>query len=165
MRWKTGTFCDVIPNDVRFWKYIKKTPICWIWTGAVNNGYGYFTLTDPRRNMLAHRFSYELHVGPIPDGMMVCHECDNPACVRPDHLFLGTSQDNTDDMISKGRQKPVRGEKSWNARLSESDIQAIRRRLASGESQVSIAGDYNVHQTHISQINLGKAWKHVKGTT
>ncbi len=100
----------------RFWARVNKTPGCWEWTGIRTKegrrkrgpGYGQFMM-EWRKIMLAHRYSWILHFGPIPDDMFVCHRCDNPGCVRPDHLFLGTPKENTQDMIRKGRQ--VRGPK------------------------------------------------------
>ena len=97
----------------RFWSYVNRTPGCWEWTGALSKrkrgdrrqrgaGYGHFMVTWKTITM-AHRYSWELAHGPIPPGLFVCHRCDNPKCVRPDHLFLGTALDNTRDMIAKGR--------------------------------------------------------------
>jgi hypothetical protein len=86
----------------RFWTRVDKSGECWVWTGAhLPTGYG--RLTGAKRGMYAHRFSWELHNGPIPDGLLVCHKCDNPPCVRPDHLFLGTNVDNIRDRDAKGR--------------------------------------------------------------
>lgn len=90
------------PPDVRFWKHVRKTESCWIWTGGTITGYGQFHPTDTRV-MKAHRFSWELHYGPIPAGLWVLHRCDTPPCVRPDHLFLGTHADNMADARAKGR--------------------------------------------------------------
>lgn len=92
----------------RFWKKVQKTDWCWIWTASFfTNGYGQFrhgSRTDGTRKLdHAHRMAYRLEVGQIPEGMLVCHKCDNKKCVNPDHLFLGTSKDNTQDMIKKGR--------------------------------------------------------------
>lgn len=96
-----------LPPEVRFWKYVAKSDGCWLWTASTNH-WGYGQLSCPGRSYLrAHRLSYEMHVGPIPDGLFVCHRCDVPACVRPDHLFLGTPKDNVDDMVAKGRHRPV----------------------------------------------------------
>jgi len=90
------------PLDIRFWQNVNKTEGCWLWTAGKNaSGYGY--IYDSGKYVLTHRISYVLNIGPIPDGISVCHSCDTPACVRPDHLFLGTVKDNSDDMWRKGR--------------------------------------------------------------
>lgn len=94
----------------RFWKHVDTTGACWVWTAAkvggdMSMGHGVMRLQDPVRNALVHRVSWELHYGPIPDGFCVLHRCDNPPCVRPDHLFLGTKADNTADMMRKGRKR------------------------------------------------------------
>lgn len=88
----------------RFWAKVEKTDGCWEWTAFVHpKGYGMFGVGREARR--AHRVSYEIANGPIPDGLCVCHSCDNRRCVRPDHLFLGTNQDNVDDKMRKGRGK------------------------------------------------------------
>lgn len=92
----------------RFIEKVEKIPIagCWLWIGTVNYwGYGHFYELNPKKIVKAHRKSYELYKGPIPDGMCVCHKCDVRSCVNPDHLFLGTHKDNVHDMINKGRHK------------------------------------------------------------
>jgi hypothetical protein len=98
------------PLDERFWRHVDASGDCWVWTGARSiAGYGKMRLSRPRQLMDAHRVSWELHNGPIPDGFLVLHRCDNPPCVRPEHLFLGTHADNAADKIAKGRARYVRG--------------------------------------------------------
>jgi hypothetical protein len=92
------------PAEERFWRRVDKTGGCWNWTGGRgDHGYGSFT-GDGGVAISAHRYSFQLHNGPIPDGLVICHCCDNPACVKPEHLFLGTQRDNVHDMIQKGRR-------------------------------------------------------------
>ena len=92
---------------LRFLKKIRKTNECWIWTAALDkDGYGVFRYKNKEKyKYKAHRFSYEFFIGEIPKGKLVCHTCDNPPCVNPYHLFLGTRKDNTQDMLKKGRSK------------------------------------------------------------
>jgi hypothetical protein len=95
-----------VPIEERFWGKVRKSKDCWEWIGArCRAGYGSLGLSRSRKRISAHRFSWELHHGPIPESLFVCHHCDNPRCVRPDHLFLGTRTDNTWDAIRKGRWK------------------------------------------------------------
>lgn len=164
-------------NDMaRFNKFVDKSSgDCWTWTGARLNprGYGAFCLRG--KNTSAHRASYVLFVGPIPKGVYVCHECDNPACVRPEHLFLGTPRDNWADAVSKGRINPVpppspwaggvcefnQGQRNRNAKLDDAAVREIRRLHLSGESGKSISARIGVARSTVSMILNSRTWKHV----
>lgn len=112
----------------------------------------------------AHRVSYELHKGPIPNGMFVCHHCDVPSCINPDHLFLGTPRDNMMDMIRKGRNGKLiteKGEDHHNAKLKNADIPVIRELHKSGMTQVAIGKIYGVSNKVIHKIVSGEKWKSI----
>ena len=142
---------------------------CWLWMRNINS-YGYGNLYGRNQagkavNYAAHRVSYELHCGPIPQGMVVCHRCDVRSCVNPAHLFVGTQGDNVRDCIQKGRKAPLRpfscGEDGINAKLTEGDVRAIRHARASGRTLVSIAAEFGVDHTSVSLIARRKTWAHV----
>lgn len=133
---------------------------CWLWTDAPGkNGYGRLYVNGKVR--LAHQLSYELHVGPIGDGLCVCHRCDVRSCVNPDHLFLGTVAENIADMVEKGRH--ARGSSRRQARLSEADVLNLRARIARGERvrPVREAKAFGVSTSRMSRILRGLAWTHV----
>lgn len=155
------------PFTVRFWEQVEKTESCWNWIGACGRGgYGAIGREFHGKKALtirAHRASWEIHFGPIPDGMLVCHKCDNPPCVNPSHLFLGTHEDNAKDRSAKGRnytQCDNRGERGGNARLKESDIFHIRNSYPK-ISINELAAAYKMHPTHISMIIRRLRWAHV----
>ena len=173
---------------------------CWLWTGQPNS-YGYGSLyisrqyeiieQSPERTLIAvypsrvvqaHRYAWELLVGPIPEGQLICHTCDVRRCVRPDHLFVGTYADNVRDMFAKGRngdptnktrargsewqarygnRRQHRGEALWNAKLTEVDVRTIRRRRGEGITLRELAQDFDVNVSLIGRICLRQAWKHV----
>lgn len=141
-------------------KLIQNTSIadqCWNWTASLNaNGYGKYAVN--KSWALAHRHSYETFMGPIPDGLEVCHRCDNRACINPFHLFLGTHSDNMLDMVNKGRSGRLAGEKHPQARLNANKVLEI---LTSARSAKQLASDYGVTKELIYQIRKGKAWKNV----
>ena len=141
---------------------------CWIFTGAINEaGYGIVgTGGRGQPNDRAHRITYRHYCGPIPDGMFVCHSCDTPSCCNPDHLFLGTNQDNVNDMVRKGRNsKPPRnphvvGSVHPGSKLTEEKVREMRELSAQGWKQRELAERYGVvHQT-VSKVLSGKRFKH-----
>jgi len=130
---------------------------CLEWTGAACHiGYGRMKVSGVKK--LAHRVSYEIHVGPIPDGLFVLHRCDNPRCVDPAHLFLGTNQDNMDDMNAKNRGRKARGSASGCAKLKESDVLKIRNDIRNIRD---IAASYGVGKSTIGYIKSRVTWRHV----
>lgn len=154
-----------LPLEERFWAKvaIAGADDCWAWTASVNHkGYGRIAVGGPRTPRLAaHRYSYELHAGPIPQGMFVCHRCDNPPCVNPAHLFLGTPADNSADMLAKGRCRShgvlgpcpkLRGQRSA-AKLTLAQLDEIWR--AAG-SQTEISERFGISQSHVSRIKRGE---------
>jgi len=154
--------------EERFWaKVDKRGPDdCWEWQAAKNTR-GYGMIRQPRTmrgyrgiNFLAHRVSWVFANGPIPEGLCVLHHCDNPGCVNPAHLFLGTQADNVRDTADKGRTD--RGEKRWSAKLTEQNVHNIRYFLRLGTSQKVIAEGYGVSQAIISDIKTGKGWGWLK---
>lgn len=149
----------------RFWRKTDKRAGpsgCWTWTSHIDGaGYGRFTLRS--RPTLAHRVAWRLRSGDDPREMLVCHRCDNRACVNPAHLFLGTFADNTQDMISKGRAACGRavGEANPRAKLTEADVLAIR---ADSRKRSVIAKEYGIGETATRNVISGVSWAHVSGT-
>jgi hypothetical protein len=112
----------------RFWRKVSKTESCWIWTGNKSSGrYGEINKFGGHHLIKSHRASWILHYGPIPEGYSVCHRCDNPACVRPDHLWIGTHDQNMKDMVSKGRSRGLSGERHNLAKLNQDAVAYIRK--------------------------------------
>lgn len=152
----------------RFWNKVKKTEDCWLWTRTKNaEGYGHFKFNG--KTAKAHRISYMLTFGEIPNGLIVCHKCDNPSCVNPDHLFVGTNKDNSLDCASKKRcymggkpPKPEPGEKNPNSILNESDVLEIRREFCGRHGQKTLfAKKYGVDLATIRHVLIRKTWKHI----
>lgn len=155
----------------RFWAkvHIPADPdSCWVWSGYCSRA-GYGTLRDgsrtdkTRRLLKPHRVSWVLHNGPIPDGLLVCHHCDNPPCVNPQHLFLGTDKANIQDASRKGRLVGrISGEHNGRARLTARDIYAIRHSYKEGHiSQGALGAIYGVSGAHIDRILHRQAWAHL----
>lgn len=152
----------VRPLAERVWRTVRRTETCWLWTGATNHaGYGWVNRgVRGEQPMLAHRFTFEEAHGPIPLGLGVLHRCDTPACVRPEHLFLGTQADNTADMVAKGRQR--RGERRPGAKLTDAGVREARQRYAAGGvSILALAREYGVDGTVMWDVIKGTRWKHV----
>lgn len=137
---------------------------CWEWVGAKSKEGGYGCAWIRGKREKSHRLAYELCVGKIPDGMLVCHKCDNPPCSNPSHLFLGTNLDNSKDCTNKGRNRRERGEDRYNAKLSGSEIAMIRMRYrfrGGKDSGCSLAKEFGVAKTMISAIVKNKKWRHI----
>jgi hypothetical protein len=132
---------------------------CWEWRGRRNRD-GYGMICRLGRQDLVHRVFYRERVGSIPEGLYVCHRCDNPPCVNPEHLFLGTHRDNMNDMEAKGRRS--RGERHWRSEVTEGDVRDIRRAYADGgHTTRSLAARYGVASPTIHSIVTRKTWRHV----
>ena len=165
--------CSVLwrkrPIADRFWEKVNKDgPIirpdlgpCWIWTAATASGYGIFGNGTHTGHLQAHAFSWELHYGPR-NWLWVLHRCDNPPCVNPAHLFLGTHADNMRDMAAKGRHGAKPGIARYNPKLTAEDVMEIRRRSAeTAVSRKALAIEYGVAAGYISVIVHGGKWKHL----
>lgn len=176
------------PIERRFWKHVDRRGPgeCWPWLGFLSAS-GYGRLREGGRNgqmWMAHRFSYVLHFGPIPDGdgyhgLCVCHRCDNPRCVNPAHLFLGTFQDNVDDRVRKDRsarvtglangahthpEKVARGSSHYAAKLTDEQVKAIRAVKPAErvhETADQIAAQYGISHSHVIKLWYGYKWKHL----
>ena len=150
--------------EQRFWSKVDRNGVngCWLWkTGKDKDGYGKFNPTK-LQHIRAHRFSFWLVNGIIPKGMFVCHSCDNPSCVNPKHLFLGSPKDNTRDMIRKGRANRLRGEDCSWSKLSDESIKMIRGLYKRSDlTQYALAKKFNISQAQISNIVTGKRWSQI----
>ena len=149
--------------ESRFWERV--TPgapdECWLWPVPPSHTYGRIRSEQYRggKNVPTHRLSWEIHFGPIPDGMIVCHKCDTPACVNPAHLFLGTTADNMKDREEKGRHGFY--DQSVLSPLSSEQVVDIRQRHAQGETQSALAREYGVCLNTVHKIVHRRSWRHV----
>ena len=148
-----------ISSDVKFWKKVNYSGgpnTCWPYVSTIRpNGYRMY------RGRTAHRYAYYLKYGPIPEGLLACHKCDNPACVNPDHLFLGTPMDNTTDMIRKGRA--CYGTKNPGAKLNDMDVRTMRKLYKTGGYTTrDLASKFSISRALAWGIVAGDKWAHVK---
>lgn len=151
----------IMSLEMRFWEKVdkKSKDECWEWLGAKGGrGYNQGQIRDNNKLIIASRVSWQIHFGNIPDGLSVCHKCDNPPCVNPTHLFLGTHQDNMDDKVKRNRQ--MQGENQWKSKLTKSDILKIRELYNKKTyNQYDLSGMFGVGQDNISRIINKKIWK------
>lgn len=158
---------DRRPLAERFWEKVQKGEGCWLWTGCLDRrGYGQIARGGKHGgHMKAHRAAFTLTNGPIPGGGHILHRCDNPACVRPDHLFLGTHADNMQDMWAKGRGRcdaaGRRGSMNGNHRLTETQASEIQRRHRRGEPSRKLGAEFGVSKTLVLMISKGTDWQHL----
>jgi hypothetical protein len=164
--------CDSLQTAYLLWKLAGRVEVresgCWEWVGALTTkGYGHFTIGGRGQNQtkLVHRTVYQLCIADTSEKLLVCHHCDNPACCRPDHLFLGTHAQNLQDATRKGRLhgSGVRGERHGQARFTEDQVRDIRKRASSGGPgiQAQLAREYHCERSYISKIVRRVWWAHV----
>jgi hypothetical protein len=160
---------DLVGSEIdrlrrHFWSKVEKGEGCWLWRGNVT-GSGYGAIGLKKWKFMAHRLSFLLEHGEIPDGLLVCHTCDVRLCVRPTHLFLGTYQENTADARLKGRllgaHAPTHGAQHPNAKLTDDMVHELRRRFQRGDGPGVLAKDYGIARSNVYQIVRGHTWKEV----
>lgn len=153
----------------RFWAKVNITEGCWEWTGATTKGgYGH-TRDENQRQIDAHRLAWILTYGPIPDGLLICHHCDNRKCVRPDHLFLATQKDNIQDALNKGRiatgaalNHPAQeGELNNNAKVTRKQVMQVLTLYDNGHTQATIARKTGINRANVWAIVHRKSWQHL----
>lgn len=148
--------------DESFWRRVDKSGDCWVWIGNRSRSYGVLYLA-PHKYVRAHRLSWQLHHGEIPAGMVVCHRCDNPLCVRPSHLFIGTQADNVRDMDAKGRggRKFKGGRAHGAAKMTVEQVHQIRQRYDAKMRRADIAREFGIGLGTVEKIGSGATWAHL----
>lgn len=145
----------------RFWDHVDISPDpngCWVWRGLTSTG-GYGLVTIHYKMYRTHQLAYELMTGPIPPGALVLHSCDNPPCVNPAHLRLGTDKDNALDRVARGRQ--IQGTVHHNAKLTDDAVRDIRRLHAAGANISQLSRQFDINRHQIRDVIRRKWWKHV----
>jgi hypothetical protein len=150
------------PFEERFWSMVRKTDGCWLWTGYIGKR-RYGAIWDGERYERSNRASWRIHFGPIPKGLCVCHTCDVPSCVRPDHLFLGTKSENMRDMVAKGRHAYQRGRVNNMAKLTPEMVLAIRNEDPLPSHLLS--EKYGVSSSTIRRVRSGGSWRNLNAQT
>jgi predicted DNA-binding protein YlxM (UPF0122 family) len=135
---------------------------CWVWTGATEGG-GYGTIGVNGGSMGAHRYSYKLHNGEIPEGAFICHKCHNPPCVNPDHLYAGDAKTNAQDAIDNGDWPELYGEEQGHASLTNAEAESLRNEYAAGATVAELSDDYDVSAGSVSRIINGKSYPNAGG--
>ncbi len=166
------------PSSIdKFWAHVRKSDSCWEWIGGKKeSGYGYFDPGPRIPRARAHRWIYQYLNGPVDPKVHVCHICDNPGCVRPDHLFMGTDADNMRDCARKGRhgmqRHPERsslhtmlvrpkGEQHGSAKLTADQVREMRRLKREGVSARELGKQFGIHPGYVSKIVSSRKWKHI----
>lgn len=134
---------------------------CWEWVGS-KDSWGYGLIAVDRKARKASRVAHVLYKGPIPDGLIVMHTCDNPGCVRPEHLKLGTHKDNMDDCFRKGRARKSFGETHLSAKLTDAQVLELLRRRNAGERGVDLAKEFGIGQNHVWRLCAGLCRKYLQ---
>ena len=146
-----------------FWSLVNKTDNCWEFIGQINKGYGKFYVPYIEKYIGAHRYSWEINSGKIPEGLLVCHKCNNKKCVRPDHLYVGSDKSNAEDVIKSNGKKDAKGSKNPAAKLTEEIVLECKKRVANGETYTNLAKEFGVNGVSISNAVRGISWKHLNG--
>ena len=163
--WRRGRLDHPSIEEFRIFLFSRVQPEpfsgCWLWDGSINqSGYGLIQFRGKTRTV--HRVAYETFIGEIPDGLNVLHECDTRMCINPKHLFLGTYQDNSDDMMRKGRLNYRKGESANGHILYDCDVLSIRaRHAAGGVTCLQMATEYGVSRSTITAIVIRQNWRHL----
>jgi hypothetical protein len=151
----------LISIEQKLLRYAVSENGCWNWV-ATKDRDGYGLLTHHRgKQIRAHRASYEFHVAKIPVGLLVCHSCDNPSCINPNHLFVGTSKENTRDMLDKNRRPVLRGERHPNAKLTNDQVTQIKQLRSENRLLKDIANQFNISFQTVSSITKGTTWNSI----
>lgn len=160
----------------RFWSHVDKSGDCWIWTYTQSRGYGYTYVYAVRRAIQSHRVSWIIAYGQIPEGMFVCHKCDNPSCVNPSHLFIGAAANNSRDMVKKGRsargfrhgaythpeKRPHKyGTENGQSKLTDYQVRSIRYLASCRIPQRLIGSLFGINQQTVSKIVARIRWAHL----